>query len=64
MIIRVTQKLAKKIKVAPAAALPFHKNPFLDWTANIFMCIALAVHHNHKFSLSVFSSHGRKGCFE
>lgn len=37
MILRVTQKLAKKIKVAPAAALPPHDNPLLDWTANLFM---------------------------
>lgn len=37
MIFRVTQKLAKKIKVVPATALPPHDNPFLDWTANLFM---------------------------
>lgn len=37
LIFRVTQKLAKKIKIAPAAALPPHENLFLDWTANLFM---------------------------
>lgn len=37
MIIRTTQKLAKKIKVVPVAALPPHDNPLLDWTANLFM---------------------------
>ena len=36
MIIRVTQKLAKKIKVAPPTALPRDPNPFADWTANLF----------------------------
>ena len=37
MIFRVTQKLAKKIKVVPTPALLPHDNPFLDWTANLFM---------------------------
>ncbi len=37
MIFRVTQKLAKKIKIVPDAALPPHENPFLDWTANLIM---------------------------
>lgn len=37
MIYRVTQKLAKKIKVLPATSLPPHENAFLDWTANLFM---------------------------
>jgi hypothetical protein len=46
MIFRITQKLAKKIKIAPVAALPPHDNPLLDWTANLFMvsrwqCIVL-----------------------
>ena len=36
MIIRVTQKLAKKIKVAPTIALPRDPNPFADWAANLF----------------------------
>lgn len=37
LIFRVTQKLAKKIKVVPTSAYPLHDNPFLDWTANLFM---------------------------
>lgn len=37
MIIRVTQKLAKKIKAVPAASLPPHDNPLLDWSAHLFM---------------------------
>jgi hypothetical protein len=37
MIFRITHKLAKKIKVVPDPALPPHKNPLLDWTANLFM---------------------------
>lgn len=36
MIIRLTQKLAKKIKVAPTAALPRNPNPFADWIADLF----------------------------
>ncbi len=37
MIFRLTQKLARKIKVTPTAALPPHDDPFLDWTAHLFM---------------------------
>lgn len=37
LIFRITQKLTKKIKVVPAAAMPPHANPFLDWTAHLFM---------------------------
>jgi len=37
MIFRVTQRLAKKIKVIPVAPMPPHDNPLLDWTANLFM---------------------------
>lgn len=37
MIFRVTQKLAKKIKVVPATSLAPHDNPFLDWTVHLFM---------------------------
>ncbi|ABA88720.1 hypothetical protein Pcar_1474 [Syntrophotalea carbinolica DSM 2380] len=36
MIIRLTQKLAKKIKVFPTDAAPRTENPFSDWTANLF----------------------------
>jgi len=50
MIFRITQKLAKKIKVVLPAAMPPHDNPFLDWTANLFMvsrwqCILLTNSH-------------------
>jgi hypothetical protein len=50
LIIHLTQKLAKKIKVVPATAFPFHKNPLLDWTANMFMvsrwqCIIITNSH-------------------
>ena len=37
MLFRVTQKLAIKLKVVPATAIPPHDNPFLDWTAHLFM---------------------------
>ena len=37
MIFRLTQKLAEKIKVVPQTALPPHIDPFLDWTAHLFM---------------------------
>ena len=37
MIFRLTQKLAKKIKVTPAAVLLPHDDPLLDWTSNLFM---------------------------
>jgi hypothetical protein len=36
MIIRLSQKLAKKIKEAPARALPLDANPFADWSADLF----------------------------
>jgi len=36
MIFRLTQKLAKKIKLPPLQALPPGQNPFIDWTANLF----------------------------
>lgn len=36
MIFRISQKLGKKIKVAPSKALPEHKNPFADWSAHLF----------------------------
>ena len=37
LIFRVTQKLAMKIKLAPAADFPPHDDPLLDWTANLFI---------------------------
>ena len=50
MIFRVTQKLAKKIKVVPSTSLAPRDNPFLEWTANLFMvsrwqCILLTNSH-------------------
>lgn len=36
MIIRVTQKLADKLKVAPKACLPEEVNPLADWVAHLF----------------------------
>lgn len=36
MIFRLTQKLAKKIKVTPAQVLPLDPNPYADWTARLF----------------------------
>jgi hypothetical protein len=37
MIFRVSQKLAKKIEEAPAQSLPLDSNPFVDWSAHLFM---------------------------
>ncbi|MDD4050581.1 MAG: hypothetical protein PHR28_01605 [candidate division Zixibacteria bacterium] len=37
MILRVTQKLARKIKVAPASCLDPDPEPYGDWTANLFV---------------------------
>ena len=36
MIIRLTQKLAKKIKVNLSKNLPLDENPFADWSAHLF----------------------------
>jgi hypothetical protein len=36
MILRVTAKLAKKIKCLPERALPPDPNPFADWSAALF----------------------------
>jgi len=36
MIIRLTAKLAKKIKDNPTTTLPRAPNPFADWAANLF----------------------------
>ena len=35
MIIRLTAKLAKRIKTKPAENLPISTNPYLDWTADL-----------------------------
>jgi len=36
MIIRLTQKLAKKIGESPTEVLPPHSNPFADWCGHLF----------------------------
>jgi Domain of unknown function (DUF6933) len=36
MIIRLSQKLAKKIKVTPTRVLSPDANPFADWSAHLF----------------------------
>lgn len=36
MIIRLSQKLGRKIGVQPAQSLPLHSNPFADWSAHLF----------------------------
>ena len=36
MIFRLTQKLAKKVKLPPLPAQPEGENPFIDWTAHLF----------------------------
>ena len=36
MILRVSTKLGKKIRVSPESCLPLHENPFADWSAHLF----------------------------
>jgi len=36
MIFRLTQKLARKIKLPPLPVQPLGQNPFIDWTAHLF----------------------------
>lgn len=36
MIFRLSQQLAKKIKLAPARIAPPDENPFADWSAHVF----------------------------
>lgn len=36
MIIRLTQKLGKKIHVSPTESLPLDPNPLADWSAHLF----------------------------
>jgi hypothetical protein len=43
MIIRLSQKLAKKIKVSPTRILPPDANPFADWSTRLF--IAYRAHY-------------------
>lgn len=37
MIFRLSQKLNAKIKAGPLVELPADKNPFAEWSANLFM---------------------------
>ena len=37
MIFRLSQKLATKIKEGGLATLPPHENPFVDWSAHLFV---------------------------
>jgi hypothetical protein len=37
MIFRLSQKLAARLKVSPKLCLPLDVNPFVDWSANLFM---------------------------
>ncbi|MEX1231958.1 MAG: hypothetical protein WEB58_17055 [Planctomycetaceae bacterium] len=37
MIFRLSQKLATKIKVPLKEIVPLHDNPFLDWSAHLFV---------------------------
>lgn len=36
MIFRLTQKLARKVKLPKLPAVPSGQNPFIDWTAHLF----------------------------
>lgn len=36
MILRLSQKVAKKIKTVPTQVLPLGKNPFADWSVHAF----------------------------
>ncbi len=36
MIFRLSQKLAKKIKLQPTHSLPLDANPYTDWSAHLF----------------------------
>ena len=36
MILRLTEKLGKKIHERPSQSVPIAENPFADWTANLF----------------------------
>lgn len=36
MIFRLSQKLAKKLKVGALPSLPPDQNPYADWSANLF----------------------------
>ena len=36
MIVRLTAKTAKKIKISPSESLPADTNPFIDWSTHLF----------------------------
>ncbi len=36
MVLRLSQKVAKKIKTEPTQVLPLGKNPFADWSVHAF----------------------------
>lgn len=36
MILRLSQKLAKKLKAGPLETLPLDENPYADWSAHLF----------------------------
>ncbi len=36
MIVRLSQKLAKKIKAGPLSDMPLHENPYADWSGHLF----------------------------
>jgi len=37
MIIRLSQKLSEKIKAGQLKQMPLHENPFVDWSAHLFV---------------------------
>ena len=39
MILRLSQKLAKKIKVGPLDTVPLDENPYADWSAHLFTAV-------------------------
>ncbi len=66
MILRLSQKLAKKIKVALNRRAPRPtRNPFADWSAHLFTADRSPVHHPHQHPIALFDAdagerdHGR-----
>jgi hypothetical protein len=59
MILRITQKLAAKVKIPRVGALPQDPNPFADWTAALFTAArAQYVLFTNTVSLYSVISHG------
>lgn len=58
MIIRLTQKLGKKIGLSPKEALPLEGNPYADWTGHPFTArrvqYILLVNTSSMFSVVLF----------